>query len=259
MIEAIGLTKRYAIGRSESIEALRGVSFSVQPGEIVGYLGPNGAGKSTTVRILTGLQPATSGDARIGGHDVRQEPLAAKRLVGLVPETGAVYEALSPLEYLRFVGQLYELAPDDITRRAGELLEFFELEPSTWSRRMSGFSKGMKQRVVIVAALMHRPKVILLDEPLNGLDVNATVKMKQLIAREAAAGAAILYCSHLLDVVERVCTRVILLSRGVVRVDGSLGAVLGQHPGMTLEQVFQQFTADPGPLGQARVMSGDVR
>ncbi len=259
MIEAVGLTKSYAIGRSETIEALRGVSFCVQPGEIVGYLGPNGAGKSTTVRILTGLQPATSGDARIGGHDIRQDPLAAKRLVGLVPETGAVYEALSPLEYLRFVGQLYELAPDEITRRAGELLEFLELEPDAWSRRMSGFSKGMKQRVVIVAALLHRPKVILLDEPLNGLDVNATVKMKQLLAREAAGGAAILYCSHLLDVVERVCTRIILLSRGAVRIDGSLNAVLGQHPGMTLEQVFQHLTAGSDPLGQGNGKSDEPR
>jgi len=248
MIEAVGLTKRYAAGRSESIEALRGVSFKVEPGEIVGYLGPNGAGKSTTVRILTGLQSATSGEARIGGHDVRQEPLAAKRLVGLVPETGAVYEALSPLEYLRFVGQLHELSPDDIARRAGELLEFLELESSAWSRRMSGFSKGMKQRVVIVAALLHHPKVILLDEPLNGLDVGATVKMKQLIAREAAAGAAILYCSHLLDVVERVCSRIIVLSRGRVRVDGRLSEVLAQYPGMTLEQVFQQLTADAAPV-----------
>lgn len=245
MIEAIGLTKRYAVGRSESIEALRGVTFKVEPGEIVGYLGPNGAGKSTTVRILTGLQPATSGDARIGGHDVREEPLAAKRLVGLVPESGAVYEALTPLEYLNFVGALYELTPQECSHRSGELLEFLGLERGAWSRRMAGFSKGMKQRVVLVAALLHRPKVILLDEPLSGLDVESTVKMKELIAREAAAGATILYCSHLLDVVERVCTRIIILAGGQVRLDGSLRTVLAQHPGMTLEQVFQRFTAGP--------------
>ena len=245
MIEAIGLTKHYAIGRSESIEALRGVTFTVHPGEIVGYLGPNGAGKSTTVRILTGLQAATSGAARIGGHDIRKEPLAAKRLVGLVPETGAVYEALTPLEYLNFVGGLYQLTPPECSRRASELLEFLGLERSAWSRRMAGFSKGMKQRVVLVAALLHRPKVILLDEPLNGLDVDTTVKMKELIAREAAAGTTILYCSHLLDVVERVCTRIIILAGGRVRLDGGLRTVLAQHPGMTLEQVFQRFTAEP--------------
>lgn len=259
MIEATGLTKHYALGQTEFIEALRGVSFRVEPGEIVGYLGPNGAGKSTTVGILTGLLPATAGEARIGGHDVRREPLAAKRLVGLVPETGAVYEALSPLEYLRFVGQLYELEPTDIHQRAGELLEYLELDSRAWSRRMSGFSKGMKQRVVIVAALLHRPKVILLDEPLNGLDVGATVKMKQLIAREAAAGAAILYCSHLLDVVERVCSRIILLSRGVVRVDGSLSAVLARYPGKTLEEVFQALTTDPAAMLRERNGMEDAR
>jgi ABC-2 type transport system ATP-binding protein len=242
MIEAIGLTKSYEVGRSQSIEALRGVSFDVQPGEVVGYLGPNGAGKSTTVRILTGLQSATAGAARIGGHDVSQEPLAAKRLIGLVPESGAVYEALTALEYLRLVGHLYELTRQEATRRAGEQLEFLGLESGAWNRRMAGYSKGMKQRVVIAAALLHRPKVILLDEPLNGLDVDTTIQMKALIAREAAAGRAVLYCSHLLDVVERVCSRVIVLAAGRVRADGRLDAIRERHPGMTLEQIFQRLT-----------------
>jgi ABC-2 type transport system ATP-binding protein len=240
MIEARQLVKTYG-----HVQALRGVSFRVEPGEVVGYLGPNGAGKSTTVRLLTGLQPPTAGQACIGGHDLATHPLEAKRLVGLVPETGALYEALTPLEYLRFVGQLYELEPAGVETRAHDLLEFLELESSAWGRRMSGFSKGMKQRVAIAAAMLHRPRALLFDEPLNGLDVNATVKVKQIIAQSAAGGCAVLYCSHLLDVVERVCSRIVILAAGQVRLDGSLADIRAREPGRSLEDIFQRSTA-PG-------------
>jgi ABC-2 type transport system ATP-binding protein len=238
MIEARQLVKNY-----DRVQALRGVSFRVAPGEVVGYLGPNGAGKSTTVRLLTGLQPPTSGQASIGGFDLATQPLEAKRLIGLVPESGALYEALTPLEYLRFVGRLYELAPAEVEARTRELLAFLELDPTAWERRMSGFSKGMKQRVVIAAAVLHRPRAILFDEPLNGLDVNATVKVKQLIAESAAGGCAVLYCSHLLDVVERVCSRIVILAAGQVRLDGSLADIQAHHPGRSLEDIFQRLTA----------------
>jgi ABC-2 type transport system ATP-binding protein len=239
VIEAIDLHKSYG-----SIAALRGVSFTVQPGEIVGYLGPNGAGKSTTVKILTGLVPADSGRARIGGFDVAGEPLQAKRLLGLVPETGALYEALTPIEYLRFVGALYDLSRADAERRGGALLEELRLEPNAWHRRMIGFSKGMRQRVVIAAALLHEPRAILFDEPLNGLDVEATIQVKGIIARRAAAGCAILYCSHLLDVVERVCTRILVLAQGTLRGGGSLEEMRGRYPGRSLEDVFRVLTAE---------------
>jgi len=254
MIEAIALTKRYG-----AIEALAGVSFEAKPGEIVGYLGPNGAGKSTTVKILTGLLPPDSGQARIGGYDVARQPLDAKRLVGLVPETGALYEALTALEYLRFVGDLHGIPRPECDARSRSLLEFLELERIAWSRRMTTYSKGMKQRVVIAAAVLHEPGAILLDEPLDGLDVAATIKVKALIARQAAAGRTVLYCSHLLDIVERVCTRVIILSKGRICVDGSLAEIQRAHPGKTLETIFQETTggaavtsgganrADPGP------------
>lgn len=242
MIEAVQLVKHYVAGKSSRVEALRGVSFHVGPGEILGYLGPNGAGKSTTVKILTGLQPASSGRAVIGGYDIATQPLEAKRLIGLVPESGAVYEALTPVEYLRFVGNLYEMSPRDLEARITELLEFLQLDRSAWSRRMQTFSKGMKQRVVIAAAVLHRPQVLFFDEPLNGLDVDATVQVKQLIAREAAAGRTILYCSHILDVVERICSRILILAEGRVRVDGSLEDIRNQHPGRTLEWIFQDLT-----------------
>lgn len=242
MIEAVQLVKHYG-----PVQALRGVSFRAEPGEIVGYLGPNGAGKSTTVKLLTGLQHPTSGTARIGGFDVVAEPLRAKRLVGLVPETGALFEALTPLEYLRFIGRLYELEPRRCEQRIQELLQTMALERGAWNRRMTGFSKGMKQRVVIVAALLHDPEVILFDEPLNGLDVDATVRVKGLIAQAAAQGKTILYCSHLLDVVERICSRIIIVAEGRIRVDGRLHEILEQ--GSTLESVFQNLTGAPAERG----------
>ncbi len=237
MIEAMELVKHYG-----AVEALRGVTFRVEPGEVVGYLGPNGAGKSTTVKLLTGLQPPSSGSARISGHDVVTHPLEAKRRIGLVPESGALYEALTPVEYLRFVADLHELEPARRERRIPELLEFLELAPSAWHGRMSGFSKGMKQRVVLAAAMLHDPEVIFFDEPLNGLDVNGTVRVKELIAQAAQRGRTIFYCSHLLDVVERICSRILIVAEGSIRLDGSLRDILDQHPGRTLEQVFQLRT-----------------
>ncbi len=237
MIEAEGLVKHY--GR---VEALRGVTFRVEPGEIVGYLGPNGAGKSTTVKMLTGLQPPTSGTARIAGYDVVQHPVEAKARIGLVPESGALYEALTPVEYLRFAADLHELDPSMRNRRIPELLEFLELESSVWHARMVGFSKGMKQRVVIAAAVLHDPAVLVFDEPLNGLDVHATVRVKELIADAARRERAVFYCSHLMDVVERVCSRIIIVSDGRIRLDGSVREILDASPGQTLEQVFQSST-----------------
>jgi ABC-2 type transport system ATP-binding protein len=246
LIEVTDLRKSFG-----DVEALRGVSFTARPGEILGYLGPNGAGKSTTVKILTGLLPADSGTARVGGFDVATRPLDAKRLVGLVPETGALYEALTAIEYLRFAGELYGLPRSEAESRGARLLDDLQLDRAAWHRRTSGFSKGMKQRVVIAAALLHEPKVIVFDEPLNGLDVAATIQVKALIARQAAAGHTILYCSHLLDVVERICTRIIVLARGEVRIDGSLDDIRARHPGKTLEQVFQDLTGAPAERGMA--------
>jgi len=238
MIEAVRLQKKYG-----TVEALGGVSFRAEPGEVLGYLGPNGAGKSTTVKILTGLQKADAGEARIGGFDVATQPVEAKRRLGLVPESGALYEALTPLEYLDFVGELHELEAAPRRQRIPEVLHSLRLSEDTWNRRMTGFSKGMRQRVLIAAALLHEPQVLFFDEPLNGLDVEGTVRVKELIAEQAARGCTILYCSHLLDVVERVCSRIIILAGGMIRLQGTLDQIRADHPGRTLEQIFQEHTS----------------
>jgi ABC-2 type transport system ATP-binding protein len=238
MIEAVGLQKKYG-----TIQALAGVSFRAEPGEVLAYLGPNGAGKSTTVKILTGLQRADAGTAWIEGFDIVQEPTQAKRQLGLVPESGALYEALTPVEYLHFVGELYEIELVRRRERIAACLGALRLEDAAWTRRMTGFSKGMKQRVLIAAALLHEPRVLFFDEPLNGLDVDGTVRVKELIAEQASRGCTILYCSHLLDVVERICSRIIILAEGQIRLQGSLQQIRADHPGSTLEQIFQKHTA----------------
>ena len=244
MIEAVGLHKQYG-----KVEALRGVSFRAEAGEVLAYLGPNGAGKSTTVKILTGLQQADAGEARINGFDIAKQPVQAKRQLGLVPESGALYEALTPLEYLNFVGELHELEDVPRRKRISEVLGSLRLAEDSWNRRMTGFSKGMRQRVLIAAALLHEPRVLFFDEPLNGLDVEGTVRVKELIAEQAARGCTILYCSHLLDVVERVCSRIIILAEGAIRLQGNLEQIRADHPGRTLEQIFQQHTAKPTEPG----------
>jgi ABC-2 type transport system ATP-binding protein len=181
----------------------------------------------------------------------------AKRLIGLVPESGALYEPLTPLEYLDFVGELHELDAVPRRARARELLNLLHLQEDSWQRRMTGFSKGMRQRVLIAAALLHEPQVLLFDEPLNGLDVEATVRVKEIIAEQAGRGRTILYCSHLLDVVERICSRILILSQGRLQLEGSLEEVRARHQGLSLEEIFQRHTGSRQTAPPA--VGGDVR
>jgi ABC-2 type transport system ATP-binding protein len=237
MIEVEGL--RHAYGAKVVLD---GVSFRVAPGEVVGYLGPNGAGKSTTIRILLGMLRPSFGTVRVLGLDPAAEPEKVRALVGYVPESGALYETFSPTEYLTLVGRLQRLREEAIAVRAAELLAAFGLGPVA-SKRMTTFSKGMKQKVVIAASLLHSPKVLFLDEPLNGLDANATVMVKEVIAGLAARGVTVFYSSHLMDVVERVSDRVIILDKGRVAADGSFATLRAGSGDATLEALFQRLTA----------------
>jgi ABC-2 type transport system ATP-binding protein len=236
VISARDLTKDYAGTR-----ALAGVSFDARPGEILGFLGPNGAGKSTTVKILTGMIRPTSGRATVAGFDVIDQPLEVKRRIGFVPETGVLYEALSPDEYFELVGCLHHL--DRKTRRArtDELLELFGLVPHR-RQRMFEFSKGMKQKVVLAAALLHQPEVLFLDEPLDGLDANVALVVKELLRRLAAQGRTVLFCSHILDVVERTCTRIVIVDRGHKVAEGTAAELIARTGTATLEHAFNRLT-----------------
>lgn len=221
---------------------LEGISFSVEPGEVVGYLGPNGAGKTTTLRILCGMLKAHSGQVEVAGFDPATDPLEVRSRIGYVPESGALYETLTPLEYLALIGRLYGLEKSLLRRRSRDLLEAFGLAGNRESQ-MTTFSKGMKQKVVIAAALIHDPQVLFLDEPLNGLDANATLTVKEVVRGLAARGRAVLYSSHLMDVVERVSDRVIILDQGKVVADGSASELSALSGDDSLEGFFSRLTS----------------
>lgn len=237
MIEVRQLTKTY-----NETEALRSVSFTVPAGQVCGYLGPNGAGKSTTVKILTGVLRPTSGVASVAGFDVVEESLEVKKRIGYVPETGTLYSTLSANEYLALVGALHEMEPEDVAERAAQMLELFQLRDAA-DRRLDTLSKGMRQKVVISAALLHDPEVVLFDEPLSGLDANAAWMIKDIVRGLADRGKTILYCSHILDVVERLCERVIILDRGEIVADGLTSELLSSSKRETLETLFRSLTA----------------
>jgi ABC-2 type transport system ATP-binding protein len=238
MISVRELTKRF--GNQLAVDNL---SMEIGAGEIVGFLGPNGAGKSTTLRMLTGMINPTSGSATICGIDLAKDPVGVKQRVGFVPESGAVFESLTGLEYLTMVAALYGIPEDAATDRIRQFIAFFELTFETLTDKLLGaYSKGMRRKVVITSALLHNPPVVFFDEPLDGLDANAAVGFKALIQMLAREGKVIVYSSHILDVVERVCSRVVVINKGKLMLDGAPDALVAQHQSGTLEKLFTQLT-----------------
>lgn len=238
MISVSQLTKRF--GAQVAVNAL---SFDISAGQIVGFLGPNGAGKSTTLKMLTGMLEPTEGTANICGFDLRQSPIEVKRRVGFVPESGAVFESLTGLEYLEMIAALYGIPQDAAVVRIRQFLTFFDLNFDTLTDKLLGaYSKGMRRKVVITAALLHNPPVVFFDEPLDGLDANAAVGFKALIQTLAREGKTIVYSSHILDVVERVCDRVIIIDKGKLLLDGKPDELVASHNSGTLERLFTDLT-----------------
>ncbi|MFH1861874.1 MAG: ABC transporter ATP-binding protein [bacterium] len=236
MIKVEKLSKSY-----DAQAALKEISFEVPRGQICGYLGPNGAGKSTTVKILTGTLRSSSGRALVAGFDVGVEALEVKRRIGYVPEVAALYDTLSAQEFLTLIGTLHGLTPAEISHRCAEMLALFEIAEAA-QHKLGALSKGMRQKVVLISAFLHDPEVILLDEPLSGLDANATLVVKDIIQAQAQRGKTILYCSHLLDVVERLCERVIILNKGEIVADCSTRELIAMSSRGTLEEVFRELT-----------------
>ena len=221
--------------------ALSDLNLRVEPGEILGFLGPNGAGKSTTVKMLTGMIRPSAGRAIVAGYDIVEQPMEAKKRIGYVPETAALYDGLTAAEYLELIACLHHLDPAMMRARVGELLELFGLAADR-HRRMTEFSKGMRQKVLIAAALIHRPDVLFLDEPLDGLDANAALIVKEVLRQLAGQGRTILFCSHILDVVERMCTRIVIINDGRQIVDGTAEQIREQTGTATLEEAFSRLT-----------------
>ena len=232
-------------------QVLNGIDLTVDRGQVLGYIGPNGAGKTTTVKILIGMLDGFSGSARVCGFDVARDALEVKRRIGYVPEAGALYEALTPMEFLALVGRLFDIKQEALEEKSTELLRIFGLADQR-DQRMTTFSKGMKQKVLIIAGLIHNPEVIFLDEPLSGLDANSTVVVKELVASLAAGGRTVFYCSHMMDIVERVCHRIVIIDDGGIVADGTFESLQAQAKGASLERIFTQLTSEGGHQQTAR-------
>lgn len=236
MIETRGLTRHF--GATKAVEDL---DLRVEPGEILGLLGPNGAGKTTTVKILTCMIKPTSGSASVAGFDVEQSPLEVKRRLGYVPEAGALYETLTAGEYLTMVANLRGIEGRRADRKINQLLDLFDVLDAR-DRRLAGHSKGMRQKILISAALLDNPEVLFLDEPLNGIDANAALVVKQLLRELASQGRTILFCSHILEVVERICTRIVIVDKGRKIAEGAPERIAAETGTDGLEEAFARLT-----------------
>ncbi len=250
MIEVTGLTKRYG-----EFTAVRDLSFTVRAGEVMGLVGPNGAGKTTTLRCATGIIPATLGTTRIGGLDLATDPVGAKRQLAFIPDEPRLFDYLTVWQHLNFVARLYGVA--DYERRAEPILA--ELEMSDKKQLLPGeLSRGMKQKLAIACGLLHGPKVVIFDEPLTGLDPGGIRRMKEVMRRLARDGAALILSSHLLSLLEEVCTHVLILKDGVKVADGTMDEVHARFSGgsnLSLEEVFFRATDDANGAAVPPVIS----
>ena len=229
------LTKRY-----RGLDVVDHVNFTLCGGEVAGYLGPNGSGKSTTVKMLTGLIDPTSGSILYDGADVRRNFDAFKKRLGYVPEEAHVYPSLTAMEYLQLVGRLHGMPEHLVTGKAGDLLKLFGLHLRRHSP-LAAYSKGMRQRVLISAALLHDPDVLILDEPLSGLDVSSILLFRSLVSELASRGKIILYISHVLEVVERICAKVIIIYKGKIMAEEGVSRLRDIMNLPSLEAVFTQL------------------
>ncbi len=241
MIRTVGLSKRYG-----DLLALDRLDLEVPPGVLFGFLGPNGAGKTTTIKLLTGLLRPSEGDAFLGEHSISHEPLAAKALFGYVSDTPFLYDKLTGREFLDFVGALYGVPEHRLRERAARLLQLLELEDAA-DALVESYSHGMRQKTALAAALLHDPRILILDEPLNSLDPPSARRVKELLRGLVARGRTIFLSTHVLEVAERLCDRVAILDRGRLIAIGSPRELLGKAPGTaTLEEVFLRLTRDAG-------------
>lgn len=221
-------------------EVLKGINLEIDKGNIIGYIGPNGAGKSTTVKIILGLVEGYTGVVKIFGEDISQKEIYKKR-IGYVPEVAETYESLTAREYLTFIGQLYGLEYDDADKKAYELMDILEIK-DVYNSKIESFSKGMKQKVIIISSLIHNPDILFLDEPLSGLDANSVMIIKEILLSLKEEGKTIFYSSHIMEIVEKISDRIILLDDGSIVADGSFGDLKESVQQKSLEQIFNKLT-----------------
>ena len=239
MIEARSLTMIYGNGHQATDE----VSFTVKAGEIVGFAGPNGAGKTTVIKMLTGILKPTSGTAVINGFDINKDPINAKRSFAYIADNPDILIQLSGLEYLNFIADMYEIPEDVRKEKIGTLSKRFGMK-DVLTTQMREYSHGMRQKLMVISALIHNPPAWILDEPMTGLDPTAAFELKQMMREHANAGNAVLFSTHVLEVAEQLCDKILIINKGKIITEGTLEFLRLNNPGMTLEEIFVKLTGN---------------
>ena len=237
MIKFKNVTKVY----NRTIKAVNNVRFEVRGGEIVGFTGPNGSGKTTTIKMLTGILPPDKGEIKINGFDIKKNMIQAKSSIGYIADSPDMFLRLKGIEFLNFIADVYKVSNDDRKKRVNELAERFELTDALSSPMMS-YSHGMRQKLMVIAALVHNPPVWILDEPMTGLDPKSSYELKEMMREHAKKGNAVFFSTHVLEVAEKLCDKVIIIKKGNLLYDGTLENLESQHLNQTLENIFLEMT-----------------
>lgn len=236
MLEISHVSMAYANG---AIKAVDDLSFELRPGEIFGFLGANGAGKTTTIKMVTGILPVKSGSIKVCGHDITADSVEAKRSFGFVPDSPIIFDKYTGREYIDFLGDIYGVSAEDRRTRSAALLKRFSLEDA-FDKRISGYSHGMKQKIAIIGALIHDPSLWILDEPMMGLDPPSAFALKELMREHRDAGKTVFFSTHILDVAEKICDRVAIISKGKLILCGNIEEIKAAQGDESLEEIFMQ-------------------
>ncbi len=236
VLELINLKKSFG-----DKEVLKGINLQVNKGSIIGYIGPNGAGKSTTVKLIMGLVTGYTGEIKVFGEEVSIGDGSYKKKIGYVPEVPEIYDSLTGREYLTFIAQLYGIDYNKADNKAKELMNILGILDA-YEKRISSYSKGMKQKLILISSLLHNPEILFLDEPLSGLDANSVMIIKEILAHLAKDGKTIFYSSHIMEVVEKISDRIILINNGEIIADGNFEELKNNYKESSLESIFNELT-----------------
>ena len=242
MIDLKHVTKTYA---KNGVKALSDLTLHVNGGELFGFIGPNGAGKTTTIKLMTGILNPDEGTVTMAGHDMSKDRLEAQRLIGFVPDGNDLYDRLTGMEYLNFLADVYQVSAAQRKSHIEKYLDIFELENAI-GNQVRSYSKGMKQKLVVIGALIHNPPIWILDEPLGGLDPRASHLLKEEMKRHCEAGNTVFFSTHVLEVAEKLCTRIGVVAHGQLRAEGTLDELRSGEVGASLEDLFLELTDDGG-------------
>jgi len=238
MLKITNVSKTYSKG---SVKAVDNLNLEVKGGEIFGFIGPNGAGKSTTIKMITGILPFESGTIEVCGIDIKKQPLEAKSCIGYVPDTHSVYEKLTGKEYLNFMADMYNVSLNDRKVRGDEYLQLFNLQDAV-NNQIRTYSHGMKQKIIVIGALLHNPKLWILDEPLTGLDPQSSYELKKLMQSHIKDGNTVFFSSHVLEVVEKLVNSVGIINKGKLIFEGNLEKLKQIDNNQSLEELFLNIT-----------------